>query len=237
MRIMTFNVQHFLDFKKRVIDIGLFADKIKAEGADFCGLNEIRGEGPFEGYTNQTDAIGDALGFNRYFGKAVMIYGENPYGNAFVTRYPIVSAETFIVPDPEDRTNGRWFETRCAIKLVAETELGRVCFVVCHMGLNDSERINAVKVVCDIIDSTDLPMVVMGDWNDTPDSPILAPIFERLSDTAELGGAADGATFPSDAPNKKIDYILYRGLKCVSCRIITDIVSDHFPIVADFDAE
>ena len=71
MKVMTFNIQHCLEYKKNKINIPLFAEKIKEYGADVCGLNEVRGKGSLFGYTDQTNALGNGLGFNRYFAHAI----------------------------------------------------------------------------------------------------------------------------------------------------------------------
>ena len=33
----------------------------------------------------------------------------------------------------------------------------------------------------------------------------------------------------------KIDYLFYRGLECRSVKTIGEVVSDHLPIIAEFD--
>ncbi|MBR4858130.1 MAG: hypothetical protein IKU08_02990 [Clostridia bacterium] len=40
MKVMTFNIQHALDFKTKFINTDLFANAIKENGIDLCGLNE-----------------------------------------------------------------------------------------------------------------------------------------------------------------------------------------------------
>ena len=35
-------------------------------------------------------------------------------------------------------------------------------------------------------------------------------------------------------PEKKIDYIFYRDLTCKNVTTVSEIVSDHFPIIAEF---
>ena len=235
MRIMTFNIQHALDYQKQVIDIDLFVGSIKKFNPDFCGINEVRGEGPIEGYTDQTNAIGDGLGFQRYFGQAIMVKGTSPYGNAFVSRYPIKSAETVIIPDTDDRSEVSNYETRCVIKAVIDVDGAEITFLVCHMGLSNAERINAVKTVCSLIDEIETPLVLMGDFNTYPEDSVLAPLYDRLKDTDEKADVKGMYTYPSYNPDIKIDYIFYRGLKCVGAKTVTEIISDHFPIVADFD--
>ncbi len=238
MRFMTFNIQHALDYRNGVIDLGLFADTVRVNRADVCGLNEVRSDGEHaKGYTDQTAAIGDALGFHRFFGEATRVEGDNPYGNAIVSRFPFKEVRVVPIPDPLIKDENAYYETRCAIYSVIDTPAGDIACIVCHMGLAKSEARNAVEILCGLIDETTLPLVVMGDFNNTPDSDILRPLFERLHDTAALFPAANKRTYPSFAPDIKIDYLLYRGLICTHAAVIDKVVSDHFPIVADFEFE
>lgn len=235
MRIMTFNIQHGLDYKNKVIDLGLFADAISRFGADVCGLNEVRDEGPHKEYTDQAGCIARKIGFHHYFGEAIRFDGNNPYGNAIVSRFPFDSVETIIIPDPADKSEPTYYETRCVIRAVAEIEGKKICFLVCHMGLAKTERISAVDTILEILDKTDIPTILMGDFNAQPDASELAPLFERLSDVDGVTVNRGALTCPSDAPTEKIDYILYRGLTCKRAEIITEVISDHFPVIAEFE--
>ena len=233
MKVMTFNIQHCLDYKAQKIDLSLFSDYLREQKVDICGLNEVRGAGSWEGYTDQTNALGDSLGCNRFFGEAIKVVGTNPYGNAFLTKYPVKSAEVVHIPDPDERSEDVHYEHRCAIKAVLSIEGQDLLLVVCHMGLAKSECRNAVETVCSIVDSTDLPCIVMGDFNHTKESGMLDFLFERLSDTDDTAEKKGIFTVPSYAPREKIDYILYRGLVCKECRVLEKVVSDHYPIVAE----
>lgn len=233
MRIMTFNIQHALDYLRGVIDTDRFARAIAALGADVCGLNEVRGAGDLDGYTDQTNAIADALDCERYFAEAIRVDGRGPYGNALLSRYPIVEAETVLIPDPERREGGH-YETRCVLRAVLDTEEGKVCVLVCHMGLEPEERESAVATLCRLIDQTVLPLVLMGDFNTQPDAAVLAPLRTRLQDTDALASTPGAPTYASFDPQMKIDYIFYRGLHCRSVQTVCEVVSDHFPILAEF---
>ena len=235
MKIMTFNIQHALDYINKVIDIDLFADSIARLGPDICGLNEVRGEGALDGYTDQTNAIADRIDRQRYFAEAIKVRGVGPYGNALVTKYPIISAETVAIPDPAVKREGGRYESRCVLKAVLDVDGHELCVLVCHMGLVDDEARNAVSTICDILDSCELPTVLMGDFNLTPDSELLAPLYARLSDTDAVAAVPGAPTFPSDLPRIKIDYIFYRGLHCRSVTTIEEVISDHLPIAAEFD--
>lgn len=241
MKIMTFNIQHALDYKNQIIDIELFTNKIKHYGADICGLNEVRGDGPVEDYTDQTNAVADGLDYNRYFGEAIKVKGTSPYGNALVTSYPIKSCETILIPKPSDEYkfdedgNPIYYERRCIIKAVVDANGKDLCVIVTHMGLSDIERKNAVAVLCDIIDKIRIPLVLMGDFNSTPDDEVFVPLYERLTDSNLKSVNPTVSTYPSYSPEIKIDYIFYRGLNCIRAETVEEVISDHYPIVADFE--
>lgn len=235
LKVMTFNIQHALDYQKQVIDFDLFINAIKKYGADVCGLNEVRGEGPVENYTDQTDTISNGLGFNGYFGEAIRVQGTSPYGNAIVSRYPFKSVETIKIPDPKTKRGKYSFESRCVIKAIADIDGKEVCFLVCHMGLNPSEQKNAVKTICKLLDEFEIPVILMGDFNTTPESKVLKPIRRLMKDTDKFNSIKNQGTYPSDKPDVKIDYIFYRGLKCLQTETIQEIYSDHLPIIADFE--
>ncbi len=235
MKVMTFNIQHALDYQKQIIDTDLFVDAIRKHGADICCLNEVRGEGPVDGYTDQTHAIGNGLCFYGYFGEAVKVGDICPYGNAVVCRFPFKYSETVAIPVSPLKEEDEYNEPRCVIKVITEIDGRDICFLICHMGLSDKERVEAVRTVCDLIDGTDLPIVLTGDFNTTPDDPVLSPIYERLSDSDERADKKGVFTYASYSPEIRIDYIFYRGLECRYSHVITEIYSDHFPVIAEFE--
>ena len=72
----------------------------------------------------------------------------------------------------------------------------------------------------------------MGDFNMEPDNQILSPIMQALQDAAKFFSEPK-LSFPSDAPNVKIDYIFVSDdLKVEHADIPEIISSDHRPHVA-----
>ncbi len=230
MKVMTFNIQHALDFKTKIIDTNLFANAIKDNHADICGLNEVRGNGPLEGYTDQTNAIAESIGYNRYFSEAIKVEGTSPYGNALVSKYPIIESETIKIPKVQIKPPFAYHEPRCVLKSVVDVIGKNICILVCHMGLSDGERKMAVKTICNLLEKIDLPVILMGDFNTTPEDKVLSPIFEKMKCVE-----ASEATYPSDKPDIKIDYIFYRDIEYVKSETINKIYADHLPIVAEFN--
>ena len=231
MKIMTFNTQHCLNFITRKIDFDVMAKAILACDADIVGLNEMRGLGTHKDYEEQVERLACLTGMKYfYFAQAIQLAGVGPYGNGILSKYPILSAETVMIPDPEVKAYSGYYETRAVLK--AELE-GGITVLVTHMGLNPDEQNNAVATV--LANVKDSKCILMGDFNMEPQDPILRPIFERMSDTAEKI-CGDALTFPSDTPIKKIDYVLTsRDARVISASVPEIIASDHRPHVAEVE--
>lgn len=229
VRVATFNVQHCETYTTRTIDYDAFAAYIASFEADVVGLNEIRGAGRSPGYDDQMAILSEKLGYRSYFAEAIRIGGENPYGNGVLTRTAPLSCETVGIPDPAvRRCDTITYETRAVAKItLKEPEL---TVLVTHFGLNPDEAENAVQTVLSLIPDT--PCVLMGDFNLQPDSPILTPIREKLCDVTP----GELLTFPSDAPNRKIDYI-FVSPSITARRVVRKeaVLSDHLPLLADLE--
>ncbi len=231
IRLMSFNVLHCEVWKRKCIDFDAFAAAILDSGADIIGLNEIRGQGTRDDYQAQAKILAEKTGFCYYFAKAIDVGGENPYGNALLSRYPIKRAETVRIPDPIVRV-GSGFETRCLLKAELEVAEG-LTVLVTHFGLNKSEQKNAVKTVIENLGAEKL--ILMGDFNVYPDDNVLFPIREQLKDAADLFNSPI-FSFPSDAPDRKIDYIFASpGVKILTADIPPVGLSDHRPHTAEIE--
>jgi endonuclease/exonuclease/phosphatase family metal-dependent hydrolase len=207
------------------------AKAISACDADIVGLNEMRGLGTHKDYEAQVERLADLTGMKYfYFSKAIDFAGYGPYGNGILSKYPILSAETVLVPDPEVRAYNGYYETRAVLK--AELE-GGITVLVTHMGLNPDEQNNAVETILQHL--TDEKCILMGDFNVTPDSKILEPLYQRMNDTA-VYFTEPKLSFPSDKPAKKIDYIFTSPDLEVTAADIPDlVVSDHRPYFIDIN--
>ena len=232
IKLMSFNTQHCLNFITKEIDYEIMTDAIKKCQADIIGLQEMRDESEAEGYDAQAKIIAEKLGFYYYFAEAIKFDGKNPYGNALISRYPIKSAETILIPDPIVREYDGYYETRCLLKAVIDVGEGLNVFVS-HFGLNPDEHRNAVETIVSNI--TTESCVLMGDFNVQPDNPVLAPIMEKLYDTAEMFSSPK-LTFPTDIPSVKIDYIFVSKDIVVNEADIPEIIaSDHRPHTATIE--
>ena len=230
MRIMSYNLQsgYRLD---RTHDIDGQAAILAALRPDVCALNEVRmGTKDVDGCF-MADYIAGKIGMNSFFGKALDING-GMYGNAILSRYPILTARCVDVPDTpieECERDGR--EHRCAVECILDTPNGKLRAITCHFGLNHREAEHACETVLSLI-KDGMPTVLMGDFNIQPDDVLVAKLRERLSDT----GTELPLTQPSDTPEIKIDYIFTsKGIQAAPMKTFDTTASDHLPVYTDIE--
>ena len=227
MKIMTFNTQHCKNFLEGHIDIPLMAKVIRESGAEIVALNEMYGEGSAPNYTDQTGTLAEMTGMHHYFGQAIGYDGVKPYGNGLLSKLPILKAETIIIPDPVEKTGPKNYETRAVLKATLE---GGITVLATHFGLNVDEEQLAVKTILEHAEPE--KCILMGDFNVEPNDPILDPLRKLFKDAADLLPDA-GLTFPSDAPYKKIDYIMVTpDVEILEAAVPKVVASDHLPHTA-----
>ncbi len=237
LKVMSFNTLHCEDYLNKKIDFDLFAKTIIDSGADIIGLQEVRGKGVSPEYDAQAKILSEKTGYYYYFAKAFDVGGENPYGNAILSKYPIKNAEIIKIPDIWTvKYKGR-HEPRCVLKAEIDISgmktVGGLTVMVAHFGLNEGEAQDAVQTI--LLNREDERFILMGDFNVTPDNVVLTPLREAMNDAAELFDK-ELLSWPSDNPDRKIDYIFCsRDIKILSADIPNKVVSDHRPHIADIE--
>ena len=227
MKVMTFNIQHGLNYVEKRIDFDIMARAIMDCGADIVGLNEVRDLGSDEEYQAQAEILAKLCGMEHYYFAKAYEFPGGPYGNAILSRIPILKAETIAIPDPEPRGYDGYYEHRCILKASLE---GGITVLILHVGLNPDEKESAVAMVVKNLATE--KCILMGDFNMTPDDKTLAPIYERMRDAAE-GFCRNKLSFPSIDPHSKIDYIFVsRDVEVEGADIPNIVASDHRPHVA-----
>ncbi len=232
MKVMSFNTQHCMNYITKEIDYKVMADAILQCEADIVGLQEMRYEDPESNFTRQTEKLAELTCMEySYFAKAVNIWDDDGwFGNGFISRIPIIESQTIPIPDPVEKTGDQLYETRCILKAKLENGFTVLCT---HFGLNHDEHINAVKVVLQNLE--DEKCILMGDFNVRPENEVLIPIREKLKDTADLF-EEPLVSFPSDKPNRKIDYIFVsKDVNVTSADIPAIVASDHRPHIAEVE--
>lgn len=243
MIVMTFNTEHCSD--RRIIganepapvDTSAVAYLIKKHSPDVVGLNEIKdASNDCKEMEKQTEKIAVKCGFKYYeFARGVMFPWGDDLGNSILSSYKITDVKTYPVKAPvgdERRKNENdWYEDR--VILVCTIDIGKPIKVIStHFGLNGLEQERMVDELCRVIDGCNEPIILMGDFNATPHTDILKPIYARLHSAADIVGNSD-FTWASFAPDRILDYIFVSdGIKVINYEVVKEIVSDHFAVKA-----
>ena len=83
-----------------------------------------------------------------------------------------------------------------------------------------------------LVEASELPFVLMGDFNDTPASYIYQRTKEFLLDPYVEQGRGFGTTYHGPFPAFRIDYILHTpDMEALSYKRVKTHISDHYPIV------
>jgi endonuclease/exonuclease/phosphatase (EEP) superfamily protein YafD len=86
------------------------------------------------------------------------------------------------------------------------------------------------------VENSRIPIIIAGDFNDTPASYIYQQATKMLCDPYVEQGRGFGTTYHGPYPAFRIDYILHsEDIKALSYKRIKTNISDHYPIVVQFD--
>ncbi len=228
LKAMTYNILSGHNLA-RDLNLEHAASVIRMVQPDFVTLNEVRSHTEDIGPVNQADELGRLTGYYPIFARAIDILGGE-YGNAFLSRLPVLETEIIHIPDPAERTGNYFYEHRCILRCVLLAGKQKITIFSTHFGLAPSEQENAVQTMLALIEKETNPVLVMGDLNAEPAANEMQPLFAAMHDAAEGSGIL---TFPSDEPRIKIDHIL-----CSSHWQVLDVCSmdtqesDHRPLIA-----
>ena len=209
VRVLTYNL-HFGFDVRGWSDLEATARAIEATGADVVGLQEVSRGWYVNGSTDMLGWLQRRLRmpYVRFAGASDAIWG-----NAVLSRYPIVGGE--VVPLPRGGVPLRRNALRVELDLGAGRRLQVFVTHLHHLEGPEGARVRLAQLTPLLERVAGQPAtVLMGDFNAEPDSAEIALVRAAgLSDafTAGDGGRADERTWPSDRPDRRIDYIWLSG--------------------------
>lgn len=230
-KIMSYNIQSCRDYITREFTPNSVANVINKYNPDIVGLNEVRSEAiKPTNHPSWFDQVGTLSKLTNmpyfYFGKAITF--EGPYGNAILSKYPLNNIKTIPIPDPIIKDEDAYYESRNIISCECEN----FHILITHIGLAKSEQRNAIEKLLELINDISKPIILMGDFNMTPDNPLIKEISNKLIDTS-IKFNKSLLSFPSINPRIKIDYIfISNDIELINADIPQDVASDHFPYLA-----
>ena len=103
-----------------------------------------------------------------------------------------------------------------------------------HLALGGKTRMKQFVQLFSLIEKCDKPMIVAGDFNTlwgTEEIELFMKVGKLKSANLERK-----PTFPSWSPKKELDFVLHsENIKINDVKVIKTMLSDHLPILIDFD--
>lgn len=210
----------------------MFVRTIRAERPDIIAFQEIDYFTDREGNFRKKDMImelAEELGMFPYFGKAIN-YRNGEYGNAILSRYPLIECGNVILPAP----SGSKEQRVCTWGMVQLPSGEKLIMGSVHLDNSTTairiQQINALKEFAS--SKQNIPLMVCGDFNVGADGEEIVTgmaTFDRH--------CTDAPTWKSlsSSSTAKLDYIFSFPKGAVSgsdYRIVSEAtLSDHWPIV------
>lgn len=233
MRILTYNTHAALGTDE-VLDLERIAEVINAARPDLVALQEVDRLTDRSGHVDQAAVLAELTGLDCRFAKA-LDYDGGEYGNAALSRYPILRSQSHLLPPQSDA------EARAAVEITVEagSPAARIRFVATHLDHeSEEERIAQVRILRELyLDDDPSPMVLAGDFNAVPGDGTLREL--AAANWTDAAAGREKPTFPSPEPRVKIDYVFYRPGKrfqVAEVKVIGEkVASDHRPVLAVLD--
>ena len=235
MRIMTFNIQHGLDYKLRLeegirkVNFEKIGDIIKEYKPDIVSFNEVYNSGNDIEFGEQIKKIAQITNFS-YFSFTKAIDAKNgEYGNGIISNIPFFNKEIYKVEDPIIKDENVHYESR----VISKFDFGNFDLYATHFGLARTEQINAFNCFKNIKKEKNKKIIFLGDLNMNPNCGIIKELKNMFNEVTDYFNN-ELATYPSIEPKDKIDYIFVsKDIKILSSETIKIVASDHFPIICD----
>jgi endonuclease/exonuclease/phosphatase family metal-dependent hydrolase len=222
-RILTFNIYHGATINNDY-DLNKIAQVINSANPDLVSLQEV------DYKTNRAKKMDISTELARLthliplFGRA-MYYDNGEYGIAVLSKYSFIKTQRHLLPYSENH------EPRVALEVLLKLPLGdTIRFVGAHLDhtKNKTDRINQIKEINRLFSKKDFPTILAGDMNTSSTSMEFSLLKEQWTDSYTKDNQK---TYPSDKPERRIDYILYKPQnywRVIEYRVICNkTASDH----------
>ncbi len=229
------------------------AEQIAKEQPDIIVLEEVDFSSDWSFNINQAEYIGRKCGYGYILEQKNMDVSFPFYrlcfGNALLSRYPITRTQFIDFPPYSELE-----------KIVAGNHDGFFCEIALPsgplgiFGIHWEYRSEEIRVRCaELLDkkcsALPYPVIALGDFNSTPTGLPKSGITGKGQNAMTLLFSQKGFvsyrkeieekninTFPSEKPDRLIDWIIGRGIPCFSnARTIKSTLSDHLMIVTEID--
>ena len=235
LRTLSYNIHKCIGGVDRRYDPDRIVEVIQNLDVDVAMLQEVDGGVARSNHDHQVDLLAEQLGLRyRTWFPNVDVRGGGQYGNAILSRYPIIESTNL---DLTIRFKKRRSALHAVLR-IRHDDVDRTVHVYnMHLGLARYERRRQLRMFLDSHPFQNLhhdtPIVVGGDLND-----VYGGLGELLAPAGFRGIERRPLTFPAWGPMRALDAIFVRGamdfLRLARCDSeLARRASDHRPLVAD----
>lgn len=218
MVVMTYNVHNGvgLDNMRDHQRIAHIVDRYKP---DFVAIQEVDSATSRSGKSFVLGEIAEAAGMRHAFAPAISFDG-GLYGIGLLSRVAPDSVSRIALP-------GREESSMLLIAHFAD------CIVIdTHLSLTPDDALASAQIIKDeVAKAGNKPIILMGDLNSLPDSPVI----KELQSVFTIISPNGAPTFPANSPTERIDYVMIsNGSSYAVTRaevVNEETASDHRPIV------
>jgi len=201
---------------------------VKSVDPDIVGLIEVDTGSIRSRKVNQAKQIAAALGMNTSY--------ETKYGSKSLNQLlPIVRKQgnAFMAAARVHGERFHYFDTGIK-RLIIEFEMRDFAVFLVHLSVKYRHRHLQLRRLYDLIDETDKPVIVAGDFNTFWGENEIY-LFMRAAGLTSAN-TESLPTYPSRAPRKELDFILYQeGIVVTGLEVPQVRYSDHLPLICDFE--
>lgn len=191
LRVATFNIHHGQGTDGR-IDVERIAQEIRRMKADIIALQEVDRLHPRSRFQDQLRRLGRILAMRTAYAPSINL-GFTQYGNAVLTRLPIVSKRVIFMRGIAER------RSILKVRVQLDDDAGVLTLVNTHLGLLERERARQFPILQKLLTKIEEPAILMGDFNMNAVHPLmqqLMPDWRKLQlnkavPTIEYGGEID----------------------------------------------
>lgn len=178
---------------------------VKNNRLDIIGFTEIASGDLRVLFKNQPKFIAEYLGFHHVYAQNLKrgLFGKMAtQGNAIVSRFPIVAHKNHNLFRSDEKN-----EQRSCLEATIDLGVeGKIKVLVAHLSLKAEESTRQVEQIWKIVEKSEFPVILCGDFNSRPKSDRIKWLSERMKDAS----ANLNTTF-KNLPDVKIDYLFTYG--------------------------
>lgn len=246
LKVLTYNTH---SFGREITGFSAkeFADITNAKGVDVICFQEYAGNGDF----TRNDLY---LTYSKYL---PYYYTPENYSMAIYSRYPILQSQ--VIEFPETNNCAVWADidvegsiirvfnvhmqttsfdrmrSKAAQERAIENEEGERLIYINYsdnLEANAIERSRQSRLVKAVVSATEYPVILCGDFNDTPYTYVYRMLKDNLKDGFQTAGKGYAATYKGLENLLRIDYIFHsESLEGVEYETLDYEMSDHNPVM------